>query len=189
MGRTADDRHQLQLPVGLLGPRGQHDVVVRAGDRARQADEDVRQVVGCPTVHDLCGFGTPLLLGAVVGRVPVRDMQVDDVLAVVGAGLEHLARLDRGVHPEVRQRPALRTAVIGQRRESRRSRVPGLQEAADGQVRITEGSSQVEYLGVRRDERGEGRSVRCRERGEGEGSGEELGRGCRFHEHVLLIAV
>ncbi len=119
----------------------------------------------------------------------MRDVQVDDVLPVVGAGLEHLARLDGGVHAELRQRPAHEGTVAGQDGQPRRHRVPRLQDPAHGRDGAAEGGAQVEHLGVGCDEGGEGGALGSGQCGQREGSGEECGRGFRFHGHVLLIAM
>jgi hypothetical protein len=72
------------------------DVVVRPADRRRQPDPDERHAGARSLVHERCGLGADVVDAHVrPGAGPLVDHQVDDVLAVVQAGSEHLARFDR----------------------------------------------------------------------------------------------
>src|SRR5690606_40599496 len=66
---------------------------------------------------------------------------------------------------------------------------PVVQEVPRAQVGVVQGIPQLDHLGVGGDESGESGPLEGRKGGEGEGSGEEGGRGFRFHRHVLLIAM
>ncbi len=89
---------------------GRTSGLVGADDGRGQRDEEVRLAVRGPLVHDLRRVRAGLRLGARVVRRAVRDLEVDDVRAVVGTGLQHLPRLDRSgqhdfVHGDARCRP------------------------------------------------------------------------------------
>ena len=101
---AADHRGELELPVELLRPGRDHDVVVRPGHRGRQADEQVRRPLGGAAVHQLRDLGADLGVrpGAALGVV--RGGEVDDVGAVVRARLQDLPGGERGVDVQVVER-------------------------------------------------------------------------------------
>ena len=80
-----------------------------------------------PRVHDLAASSRAVVLVDPRAR-PLRDDQVEHVLVVVRAGLEHLARLDRREHTYVVERPTHRRP--GERLELRRGLVPALEDRA-----------------------------------------------------------
>ncbi len=139
-------------------------------------------------VHDLGCLGAPILLGAVVGGVPVGHVQVDHVLPVVGSRLQHLARLDGSMQPEVRQGPPFGPGVGGELVQQGECDRPLLEQTAHRQSVVPQGRSEVDDLTVGRDQSGEVRPARGREGGEGERAREQSGCGFGFHGHVLLIA-
>ncbi len=172
VGGPADDRGQFQLPVRLLAPRGQDHVVVGAGDRGRQADEHVRLVLGRTAVHHRGDLHPCFLRRARVVRGAMGQSQVDHVLPVVGAGLQHLARLDRRQDPQAVQRAPVPRALVRQAVQDCERLVPVLQQiTGGGGVPELRNATEVEDE-LRGHQAGEGRSVAVGERAEGEGAGE-----------------
>ena len=78
----------------LLAPGWEHDVVIRSGDRARGAEEDVGLAGGDAVVHDARTERERLLGRERPALRLLGDDQVDHVPAVVGAALEDLAWME-----------------------------------------------------------------------------------------------
>ena len=107
-GGPPDHRGQLELPVVVGAALGEDDLVVGAGQRARQAGEHVRAPGGGPLVHHRLGPGAHLLLrdvGVVAGHrlvgAALGHHDVDHVRPVVGAALQDLPGSDRAADVQV----------------------------------------------------------------------------------------
>ncbi len=144
-GRPADHHGQLQLPIRLRHVVGQFDRVVGTDQGRGQRDEHEGPAARRAHVHDPLGVRPQLRLrGLGVAGQTAIDQQVDHVLAVVGAGAEDLARLQRQQHlqalqpdRERRQIPVVGAAagdVAGQALQHRKVVGPLLENAVRGLV-------------------------------------------------------
>jgi hypothetical protein len=133
---AADDRGQLELPVGLRAAFGQDDVVVRADHRVRRAEEHKRLAARQPVLQFGARRGArPRCepIGAIAASLRPRH-QVEHVLAVVRARLEDLSdRQDRGQGAKVPDRKVERVRLepVGERLEHWERGVPVVDQLAD----------------------------------------------------------
>jgi len=177
VGAASDHCRQLQLPVRLTGPGREHDIVVGAGDRTRQPEEHVGQVLGRAAVHQRGDLRPCLFHRARVVLRPVGHLEVDHMLPVVRPGLEHLARLDRRAGGQRRELLPAGGVLAGEEVEHGPCLVPVLQQrpgvpgTAVGQC-----PGQVQHP-VAHQQAGEGGALWRGERAEDEGA-EELRLGC-----------
>lgn len=107
--------------------RRERDGVVRSRHRRWQSDEEVGVTLCRTLVHHLGGLGTNLLFGSTVSDVRVLYCQVDDVSAIVRAGLHDLARIDRSQHRRVGQRNPFALTGCDKRLQDRQKPIPGVE--------------------------------------------------------------